>query len=196
MVKKLVSAVIGAGLVLATFAPAAFAVNLCANQTTGPSSSNDCHRVVTKMKTLTINNTGTVTHNLHSVSNSGNNTTDNNTSGGTVGAGAASSLVFKQASLNTGNVTVSQTDPANDEQGLNDTTGPSSTNNVTFTTTKTLTFTLGNSGTINQTVNSTANSGGNSASSNTIGGMVTTGNASSDVTVISAMNDFNIELSQ
>lgn len=195
MIKKLITTAIGAGLVLATVAPA-FAVNLCANQTTGPSSFNICTRTLTKLKTVTLNNTGNVTHNVNSISNSGNNTADNNTSGGTVGSGMAGSLVFKQASLNTGNVTVSQSDPVNDEQGLNDTTGPSSNNTVTFTTSKTLTLTLGNSGYISQTVNSTANSGGNSASMNTIGGMVTTGNASSDVTVVSVMNDFNIDLSQ
>lgn len=196
MVKKLVSAAIGAGLVLATFVPAAFAANLCGNQTTGPSSWNICTRSLTKKLRVTLNNTGNVTHNVDSVSNSGNNTTDNNTSGGTVGAGDASSLVFKQASLNTGNVTASQSDPVNDEQGLNDETGPSSNNTVTFSTEKKLKLKIYNSGYISQTANSTANSGGNSASMNTLGGMVTTGNASSDVTIISAMNDFNIDLSQ
>lgn len=195
MVKKLITTAIGAGLVLATVAPA-FAANLCANQITGPSSFNICTRSLTKAKTVTLNNTGTLTHSVNSLSNSGNNTANNNTSGGTVGAGSASSGVVKQASLNTGSVTATQSDPVNDEQGLNDTTGPSSNNTVTFITSKSLTLSLHNSGSVAQTVNSTANSGGNSASMNTIGGMVTTGTATSDVSIISIMNDFVIDLSQ
>lgn len=195
MIKKLITTAIGAGLVLATVAPA-FAANLCANQTTGPSSFNICTRTLTKLKTLTLNNSGNVTHAVNSTSNSGNNTANTNTSGGTVGAGAATSGVIKQASLNTGLITASQTDPANDEQGLNDTTGPSSNNTVTFTTTKTITLGLTNSGYVSQTVNNIANSGGNSASNNTVGGMITTGTATSDVSIISIMNDFVIDLSQ
>ncbi len=196
MVKKLVSAAIGAGLVLATIAPAAFAANQCANQTTGPSSLNHCTRTLTKTKSVTLNNTGAVSHYLTSNTNTGYNAANNNTNGGGVAAGIASGLLFKQASLNTGNITVAQSDPSVEDQGLNDTTGPSSNNTVTFSTTKTLTFNMENSGTITQNATVNVVSGYNSSSNNTVGGMVTTGNASSDTSIISAMNDFIISLSQ
>lgn len=196
MVKKFVSAAIGAGLVLATFAPAAFAANLCANQTTGPSSINTCTRTLLKTKTVTLNNTGTVSHYLTSTTNTGFNAANNNTSGGSVTAGAASGLLFKQASLNTGSITAAQTDPSVEDQGLNDTTGPTSNNTVTFTNTKTLTFGMDNAGSITQNATVVVNSGGNTASNNTVGGMIVTGAASSDTSIISAMNDFIISLSQ
>ena len=195
MVKKLITTAIGAGLVLATVVPA-FAANICNNQTTGPTSLNVCNRALTKMKTLTLNNTGTVTHNVISTANSGNNTANSNTSGGTVGAGAATGSVVKQASLNTGTIIAAQSDPASDDQGLNDTTGPSSNNTVTLNTTKTISLYLDNSGSLNQFVTHTVNSGNNTASTNTIGGMITTGTATSDVSIISIMNDFVIDLSQ
>lgn len=193
MVKKLISAAAGIGLVLAAAAPA-FAANLCANQTTGPSSYNICTRTITKPFALTLNRFGSIFHNVTSVATSGNNTANNNTGNSTLGggmvvAGDATADTLKQASLNTGNITVNQTDPASDEQGLNDTTGPSSNNTVTFTTTKSVTLNHTENGTINQTVNSNANSGGNQANMNTLGGSVVTGNATSTTTIMSILND-------
>lgn len=195
MIKKLISAVAGVGLMLATVVPA-MAVNQCGNQTTGPSSTNVCHRSLDKFKLLTITNSGNVTHTVNSIANSGNSIANGNTSGGTVGTGHVFSTVVKQASLNTGNVTLTQTDPTADETGINDITGPSSNNTVNMTTNKSITLTLTNDGNVTQTVHSEANTGNNSSSNNTIGGSVTTGNATSDVSVITIMNDFNINLSQ
>ncbi len=183
------------GLVMATVMPA-LAANQCGNQITGPNSANVCLRTLTKLKTLNFTNSGSVTHTVNSVANSGNNTADMNTSGGTVGTGHVASIVLKQASLNTGNITATQSDPASDDTGVNDTTGPTSNNSVTLTTTKTINLDLTNSGTVTHNADSNANSGHNSASNNTIGGVVTTGNASSDVSVITIMNDFNINLTQ
>lgn len=195
MVKKLISVALGTGMVLATVVPA-FAANLCANQTTGPSSINVCTRTLTKTKSFILTNAGSLSHAVRSVSNSGNNTANNNTSGGTVSAGGASAVASKQASLNTGTVTASQSDSSVEEQGLNDTTGPNSENVVTFATIKKITLGISNNGTVSQSVSSTANSGGNSASNNTVGGTVTTGAASVDVSLVSIMNDFVIDLSQ
>lgn len=195
MVKKLITTAIGAGMVLATIAPA-FAANICNNQTTGPSSWNKCERTLNKLKTLTINNSGNVTHNVSARFNTGNNTASNNTSGGTIGTGGATGSVVKAASLNTGNITATQTDPASDDQGLNDTTGPSSNNTVNITTNKTITLGVNNSGNVTQDVSFRVNTGNNTANTNTIGGMITTGDAMGDVSVVTIMNDFNIDLSQ
>ena len=195
MVKKLITTAIGAGLVFATVVPA-FAANICNNQTTGPSSWNVCQRTLNKTKNLTINNTGTVTHNVSARFNTGNNTANSNPSGGTVGPGGATGSVLKQASLNTGIITSSQVDPASDDSGLNDTTGPSSNNTINMTTNKTITLDLDNSGTVDQYVFFRVNTGNNTANSNTIGGMITTGDATGDVSVTTIMNDFVIDLSQ
>lgn len=200
MVKKLVSAAIGAGLVLATVAPA-FAANLCANQTTGSNSFNVCTRTVSKFKDLKLNNFGAIYHSVNAVSNSGNNTANNNTGNSTTGGGsvATGNLVHdvtKMASLNTANATINQTDSTTEEQGLNDTTGSSSNNTVTFTTTKNITVNVTNNGTVNQTAYSTANSGNNSANDNTLGGSVTTGDVASTVSIISVLNDFILNITQ
>lgn len=195
MIKKLITSAIGAGLVLATVVPA-FAANICNNQTTGPSSWNVCERTLNKVKNLTINNTGTVTHNVSARFNTGNNTANSNTSGGTVSTGGATGSVFKLATLNTGLITATQVDPASDDQGLNDMTGPSSNNTVNITTNKTITLDLQNSGTVTQDVFFRVNTGNNTANTNTIGGMVTTGDAAGEVSVTTIMNDFVIDLSQ
>ena len=195
MIKKLITSAAGIGLVFAMVAPA-FAANICNNQTTGPSSWNVCQRTLNKTKNLTINNTGTVTHNVSARFNTGNNTANSNTNGGTVGTGGATGSVLKQASLNTGIITTSQVDPASDDSGLNDTTGPSSNNTINMTTNKTITLYLDNSGTVSQDVFFRVNTGNNTANSNTIGGMITTGDATGDVSVTTIMNDFVIDLSQ
>lgn len=201
MVKKLVSAAIGAGLVLATFAPAAFAQNLCANQTTGQNSVNTCTRAVDKFKDLKLNNFGAIYHSVNAVSNSGNNTANNNTGNTTTGGGSVTTGnlthdVTKMASLNTANATITQGDTAVEEQGLNDTTGQNSVNTVSFTTTKNITVNVTNDGTINQSVDSVANSGGNGANNNTLGGIVTTGNVSHTVSIISVLNDLILSITQ
>ncbi|MBI5452183.1 hypothetical protein HY945_01860 [Candidatus Gottesmanbacteria bacterium] len=202
MIKKLVSAAIGAGLVLATVVPA-FAVggNLCANQTTGASSFNVCTRTVDKFKGLELKNFGTIYHSLNATSNSGNNTANNNTGNSTTGGGSVTTGnlthdTTKLASLNTVNATINQTDTATDEQGLNDSTGDSSNNTVTFTTTKNITVNVTNNGTVNQTAYSTANSGNNSANSNTLGGSVTTGDVAHTVSIISVLNDLILNITQ
>ncbi len=200
MIKKIATAVVGMGLVLATVVPA-FAVNQCGNQTTGSGSFNLCTRLNVKTKTFTLGNYGTITHNITATSVSGNNTASNNTGNSTTGggiviAGAVGHAVLKQASLNTSNLTVSQTDPTDEEQGVNDTTGATSNNTVTFTTNKTLTLNVTNNGTVSQTVNSIAQSGGNNANNNTLGGSITTGAVTHDVSVISILNDTILNITQ
>lgn len=196
MLKKLISISLGTGMLLVTVSPA-FAVNGCGNQTTGASSINTCVRNLLKTHTLTVSNTSSsITHNLTATAVSGDNNANQNTNGGSVAAGGALASTAKQASLNTGLLTFDQTDPASDDTGVNDTTGFSSINSITFNTQKTLSLTVNNSGTISQTVASTARSGGNNVNMNTVGGTVTTGDSVSDTTVISILNDFVINVSQ
>ena len=193
--KKIISFALGAGMFLTAAGPA-FAANQCGNQTTGPSSINACVRALVKTKALTLTNSGTVGHSLTATNVSGGNTSNTNTTGGTVAAGKATSTVAKIASLNTGVLTVDQTDPVAEDQGVNDTTGPSSNNQVSLTTVKTVTLGVNNSGSITQTITSNSTSGNNQANGNTVGGSVTTGDATSDITVQSVMNDFVITVTQ
>lgn len=197
MIKRIVTTAIGVGLLLATVFPA-FAANQCANTTTGPSSWNICHRDASKFKVINLNNSGNVTHNLTSNTTTGNNTSSKNTNGGSVKAGKASAVIAKMVSLNTGNLTASQADSGTvlEEQGMNDNTGPSSNNTVNLVTTKNLTLNLTNTGNVTQHGEVLVSSGHNDSSNNTVGGLVETGDSSSEVTIQTIMNDFNITLNQ
>lgn len=71
---------------------------------------------------------------------------------------------------------------------INSTTGPFSTDYCTVTNTSSVSVNNVNNATVNNVVTATANSGGNSASYNTLGGSVTTGNASLTGTVSTVAN--------
>lgn len=196
MIKKVLSAAIGAGMILATVTPAFAAQYSCGQFTTGPSSINLCNTLLTKLKTLSILNYGSVGHTIGKTVVSGNNTTNNNTSatGMSVTAGAARADVASSAVMNSGLVTVNVSDPAADHVGTNNITGPSSTNNVSVTNTKTVTMNLTNNGTVTHNITATVLSGGNAANFNTIVGGVTTGEASSNVTVDTQLNNSIIQV--
>lgn len=187
MIKKFVSISLGAGMILATVTPT-FAVSNCSNMTTGPSSTNICKRLLNRFQSLSLNNFGTVNHAVNSTANTGNNASDNNTTGNnTVMTGNAGADVASLADLNSVNGTVNQT--SNDTvNGTNNTTGPNSTNRVTFNTTNNVTLNVTNNGTVRHNVDSTANTGNNTASHNTVGGGVTSGNATLNVSVGTALN--------
>lgn len=198
MIKKIASAAIGAGLVLATVLPA-MAANTCGNYTTGPTSNNYCNRLLDKFKDVRVNNSGTVNHGAFIFANTGNNTSDNNTNASTnaVDTGDADLLDSSSvADLNTSNTDVDQSDPAVDEQGTNNVTGPNSNNTVTFNTTKNLTVNVSNDGTVDHQVEIMANSGYNSASHNTNTGSVKTGKASISVLIGSFLNSITLKLKQ
>lgn len=70
----------------------------------------------------------------------------------------------------------------------NSTTGPGSNNTCSVTNSSNVTVNNVNDAEIRNTVTTTSNTGGNSASNNTLGGSITTGNASQNSTVSSIAN--------
>ena len=195
MIKKLASAVIGTGMVLATVAPA-FAVVNCVNLTTGPFSANLCNRFLNKLQTLNITNNGTVNHTQNFRTNTGNNTQNFNTSTQNLTTSNATVSITSQVGLNAADVTVNQTDPAEDQIGTNNITGPFSNNVVNITTNKTVNMTVRNSGNVTQNVTAKANTGNNSSSYNTIGGNLSTGPADIWSMITTVMNTVNITINQ
>lgn len=189
----------GVGLVLATVVPA-MAANTCTNRVTGPTSNNYCNRMVEKFQNLRVDNFGTINHSALLFTNTGNNTSDNNTNvSGNLSIETNDADVTNaesMVSLNTGNLDVDQSDVSVDEQGENDTTGPDSNNTVTFNTTKNMTVNVSNNGTVDHNVEIMANTGYNSASHNTNVGAVKTGKASIVATIMSALNDTVIKIKQ
>lgn len=196
MIKKLISSSLGLSLLFVAVAPT-FAVTGCQNLTTGPYSYNRCSAMLSKLQTLSVNNFGTAFHTINKTVNSGNNSSNNNTiSAGIVQTGNAHADVFSLASVNTGMIGITQTDPAADFIGTNNITGPSSNNTVDVTSNKTITINITNNGTVNHTVTTIVNSGGNTANNNTISGGIHTGNATSNTTVQTILNSFQIMIQQ
>jgi len=195
MIKKLFGISVGAAMVLASVVPA-LAANQLGNQTTGPFSRNLAIRNYTKTAVVTIGNLGRLTQTSASTSVSGNNNADFNTQGGAATSGEALATNTKQASLNTGAYALSQDSAVADDMGVNDTTGPFSTNAIVFNSDKTAVVGVTNVGAITQTSSSTAVSGGNSSSFNKIGGTVNAGPATSDTTSTAILNDTVVSISQ
>lgn len=196
MIKKFLGFAAGAGMLLATVTPA-FAVTIqCGNQTTGPNSNNECFRNNLKSKVLGLTNTGNIVNNVTKYARSGNNSANTNTSGGSVTTLESSADLDSLSSLNVGDVTVVQSDEAADETGLNDITGPSSTNKVNLTANRTVVLGVGNNGNVTNNVTATAVSGDNSANSNTVGGTVSTGASRINVILTNLLNSVTISVTQ
>ena len=196
MIKKILGFAAGAGMLLATVTPA-FAVTIqCGNQITGPSSINDCYRNNLKSKTLGLTNIGNIVNNVTKYARSGNNTANTNTNGGSVTTLESTADLDSLSSLNVGDVTVVQSDEAADETGLNETTGPSSSNTVNLTANRTVALTIGNNGNVTNNVTGTAVSGDNTANSNTVGGTVSTGASRIGILLTNILNSITISVTQ
>lgn len=193
--KKLIGIAAGIGMLLASVAPT-FAANTCDNQTTGPGSINACIRLLLKLQGVGVTNTGFLFQGQNTHANSGNNISDGNTTGGVVGSGGAAVVAGNAADLNPNTIGVVQSDPAAEDQGSNNITGPGSINIVAFATVKAARVNVANTGIVFQGINASANSGNNSASFNTTGGAVVTGDASVTSTNVAAVNSNVISISQ
>ncbi len=196
MIKKIFGLSVGVGLVLATVVPAIAAGNSCANQITGSSSTNNCLRQMVKTHTPSISNTGNLINNIFSNVRSGGNTSNSNTQNASVTSAESNATVDSASSLNTGEVTLNQTDTTVDETGLNDTTGANSNNTVTLNTTKTATLSVSNDGLLQNNVTSNVTSGDNTANSNTIGGSINAGASRLSVLLTNILNSVVITVHQ
>lgn len=198
MVKKVIGAVLGVGLILFTNAPA-FAAVSCGNFSTGPFSNNVCNTLLSKLHTFTLSNIGTVGHTIVQNSNSGYNTFNNNTATSantTVNTGSSDVAVSSGVIANTASVAVNQTDPSADHLGANSLTGPSSNNTVTVSNTKTATVGISNNGNVTHVVTVNSNTGYNSTNNNTIAGGIKTGNATSSVFIQTILNNSSVVINQ
>lgn len=200
MIKKITGAAIGISMLLAAGTPA-FAAISCQNFTTGSGSTNLCNLTSSKLHSLILNNTGSVFHNIAKLSNTGNNTANNNTVTGTssglvINSGAATTNVTSLAGANLVSVAITQTDSSADYTGANNNTGASSNNTVTINNTKTVVVGITNDGTVTHNISASAISGHNSANFNTISGGILTGNAMSISHIETMLNSSSIIIDQ
>lgn len=209
MVKKLIGAIIGTGLLLATTLPA-FAAD-CTIGTSGPFSSNTCKIKAPKTAMYTQKNRALVIKVQSSDANTGGNLQDFNTTvsgGGITTQNATSDIDPAVANPVTGDLFVPTTDVNSSEVGVDqsvspggggsiNTSGPFSSNTVDVDHSKTAVVGVDNAALVVTTQNSTANSGANSMSFNTTtSGSIHTGNASSSVTSNMYVNYSSVNIAQ
>lgn len=186
MNKKLVSALMGSGMVLAAFAPA-FAAD-CANGTTGAGSVNGCKVKVKKVATLDLTNLAWTKNKTAVDTNSGGNKSIMNTAGGSIDTSTADGTVNQTTDANANIVDIDQTPGATVGNGENAITGAHSYNKVKIVNRKSADVTISNDATVRNIAHVTTNTGDNKEKENTIGGDITTGAATSSVTQSTTVN--------
>lgn len=195
MMKKLISAAIGTGLVLASVFPAfAASINIF---NTGPSSNVTTRIDRLKNHFFNLSNTNTLTQTVVSNYNTGNNNGNNNTANGTVLVGNATTNETQQVEMNTSNVDIDLSDNATcnctGDITIN-TTGPSSNTTAEIFDNRTVNVTVSNSGAIVNTLTTTVNTGNNSASNNTGSGTVGSGDIFSSNTITTRLNTLMLKI--
>lgn len=166
------------------------------NTTTGAGSVNVTSVRQAKRATVLNLQGGLVVNANESITNSGGNRADLNTTGGTAKSGSAVSGVDNLNDTNRSGVAVDQTSGALTTDATNKTTGAGSVNVATVTETRNATVAQAQIGVVVNLSRSVANSGGNSASGNTVGGSATSGNASSTVINTNYVNNSSIVVNQ
>ncbi len=189
MKKKILTASLGIGMVLASVVPA-FAARITVSNT-GQGSIVNARADRVKTHLLDLSNTYELNHSVTADQSTGENTADNNTGAGLSAAGNVSANHTSQVEANTTNVDIDATDNATcncvDEVTVN-MTGEGSTVNATVDANKTVNVTVSNTGTVNNTFTSTVNTGKNTANNNTGNGTAIGGDVSITSLVTTKLN--------
>ncbi len=155
------------------------------NEITGPESNNNAY-INNDYRVNTYNsNTATVNNSVNSTSDSGNNNADYNTGPASVRTGntALSLSVANHVNDSFTAVSLGGSGSTSNNTVGNNTTGPYSNNDAVVNNTADVNINNVNDLRVDNRVLTDSNSGRNSASYNTLGGDITTGNATSDVGV-------------
>lgn len=184
-------------MLLAAVVPA-FATIDCTNDTTGANSNNICTILAKKKVKLRIRNYGNVSNNIVLNSNTGNDSSDLNTGGGSVTTGQATASADPILTvLNDNVVNVTQAcDDCLPGTGTNTFTGYASNNTVTVDTSKRVRLSIKNVGNVLNNVVVNANSGNSTSDKNTLGGLVVTGDATATGGVSTSLNTNLVTINQ
>jgi hypothetical protein len=145
------------------------------NDTTGANSVNRATATVVNDVDVTNRNNADVDNIVVSVSNSGLNSADCNTGGGTVDSGNANATTSVTNDVNINDTAITIT--GSDLEASNNDTGCGSTNTAIASETNTVNVTNNNTAVVDNTVVTVSNTGGNTADCNTGTGSSTTGDA-------------------
>jgi hypothetical protein len=186
--KKLVSITSTVAMLGSMLMPLAAADNSSTNSITGYGSTNVSNVTNTNSATVTNVSDTKIVNDVRTVSNTGGNTASFNTLGGAVSSGNA---VNNVSLLNTGNInttTVKVGTVAGNETG-NSITGAESTNTSAVTNTNNVSVRNDNTAWIKNEVDAESLTGHNTASNNTGAGSAMSGNATTNVSSVTRVND-------
>lgn len=193
--KKIATLAASAALLGAAILPALATGNNCENTTTGPFSTNNC--VINNSSNVSVTNyqDAVIINKVTSRSNTGNNSADYNTLGGSIYTGNATNntVVSSVANIATTNITGG---PAmSNNWGSNNVTGPFSGNEVYLNNRLRVDVDNQNTAFVKNDVDATSSTGDNSASTNTGPGVIRTGDSWLGLSVGTHANDVltNIE---
>lgn len=193
--KKIISAAMGIGLILATTAPV-FAGNVrLENIGVGSVVTGRIDRL--KTHSLLLNNANTLTQNLTTTESTGNNTANNNVHDGLTAAGNVTKNQTTEVELNTSNVDVDASGCGNctaDDNVTVNYTGLDSNVTAGVTDTKNVTITINNTGNVSNTFTSTVNTGGQQANNNTGNGTALGGDVSMNSLIKTKLNTLLLKL--
>lgn len=154
------------------------------NEITGPFSDNRIEVNNTRRVNVYNSNTATVSNRIDARANTGDNAADYNTGPASVDTGSAALAVSLGNHVNDSATAISAgAGGTGGNSGANNTTGPFSTDYVTINNSSSVRVDNVNDLIVRNLVRALANSGFNSASYNTLGGDISSGNASGNVGV-------------
>lgn len=187
---KIIGSIMGVGMIFASALPA-FAATSATNTFTGPDSYNKIN--ISRTWKTRVNNyqSAYVKNDINSENNTGDNKIKKNTvvevNGITTGNATSNTTVTNN--VNGAVALISGCGCQNDVTAANDTTGPYSTNKIYISDSHTVKVTNVQDAVVKNYISSNNDTGGNSVSYNTVaGGGITTGDASSNVTVENFVN--------
>jgi len=180
--KKAMAALSAVSLIALAFGPAASADFSAVNQNTGFSTTNTVTATGVDTFSQVNLNTEVVTNTATSTTDTGNNTSDNNTGDGSAMSGLLNILGIFSNQLNLNVSTQSSGWWTGQFDAENNTTGSESENDASATYVSTATISNTNDASIDNGVEVDANTGSNSADNNTGDGEAESGNATSTTT--------------
>lgn len=195
--KYMVSAAMGAGMVLMSVVPA-FAADNCRNLITGALSSNICSKFTTTKARVNLTNGAMVFNDVNTKSTTGNNEQNKNVIGVTgITTESAKTNVAVGTTGNVNEVKVDQTKaiPAA-ATGGNSFTGYKSGNIVTVIDVKKVNVSVSNEAFVTNKITTSANSGHNEENQNVVAGGIDAGPASSTVIVETGVNSNTVTVNQ
>lgn len=163
------------------------------NAVTGENSTNSVDVAASSRQETAIDNEAAVNTTLNATVDTGSNRTNRNTAGATIATGSGELALHARTAANLTAI-AGEGSRALVVNGLNDTTGAESENTIRATLNDERVIAVSNEANVSTIFGSLVNTGNNVANRNTIGGIITTGDAAADVGISNLINQIVLAL--